>query len=211
MNVFLNIMILLLCFLFPVCVLAQNQLPPVLNQSVLMKPPPGAPPPLGAPHPPGAPPPPGVMGFAPQVPVILNNLPQAVATAKQIEGFLSPGKVWVKRGPRGDIEVKGAILYQNSVVGVIDFNPINGEPLPKGIHVFAQSTEITLQKINEKLIGIVKNLKVLPAAEFREPEASWVFPVAYKQMIVAHIKIYHDGLRVVPDYPAQQEMKFYAR
>jgi hypothetical protein len=44
-----------------------------------------------------------------------------------------------------------------------------------------------------------------------EPEACWSFPVAMDNQIVAHIKIYYDGIHVVQDYSANQEMIFYGK
>jgi len=50
-------------------------------------------------------------------------------------------------------------------------------------------------------------LKVLNGAEYRDPERSWLVPLSYNSRIVAHMKVYYDGVHIVPDYPANQEMR----
>jgi len=49
----------------------------------------------------------------------------------------------------------------------------------------------------------------LPYADFREPEACWGFPVSLGNTIVAEIKVYYDGIHILPDYKENQEMMFY--
>jgi len=48
-------------------------------------------------------------------------------------------------------------------------------------------------------------------AEYRQPEYSWAIPLAYNGKIVAHVRVYHDAIHVVPDYPATQEMQTYGQ
>ena len=53
---------------------------------------------------------------------------------------------------------------------------------------------------------VVNSLKIVPAVEYREPEKVWVLPVVYGNKIVGHLKIFYDGLYVVPDYKSSEEM-----
>ena len=43
------------------------------------------------------------------------------------------------------------------------------------------------------------------------PEACWLFPVALGDTIVAHVKVYYDGIHIVQDYAGNQEMMFYGQ
>ena len=199
----------------------QNTVPPLLvQQPAAQPPPPGvlpsappAPPAPGTPPgPPVAPPPPGP-GIGQAIPeqTLLNNLPTAVTTVQKIGSRLTPGKVWTMRGPAGEVEVKTGILYQGSVVAVLHFNPLDGSVFPLGIHTRTYQNTNQLQAIKTRLTTVINGLKILPVAEFLEPEASWCFPVALGNTIVAHLKVYYDGIHIVPDYPANQEMTYYGQ
>ena len=119
--------------------------------------------------------------------------------------------MWSTFSPRGEVEVKGAVLYENRVISVIEFDPKNGQVLPKGYHPFGYKIGISLEKIQTEMPNIIKELDLLNGAEYREPEYCWIIPLSYKGMIVAHVKVYYDGIHVVPDYKAEAEMKAFAR
>jgi len=172
-----------------------------------------------APPPPGqvAPPPP-----SPQVPpqppmanainrVPVSNASIAVATAKKAKEYLTAGKIWTMTGPRGETEVKAAILYEGTAVAVLHFNPTDGTLLPLGVHPAMIATAAQIENIRSNLPTIIRSLEVLNGAEYREPESAWIVPLAYNGMIVAHLKIYVDGIHIMPDYPANQEMQLYGR
>ena len=161
-------------------------------------------------------PPPPPSQVAPQPQIVnpfnqLNNAVLAVNTAKKVKAYLTAGKIWTKIGRRGETEIKAAILYEGVVVAVLHFNPIDGSVLPLGLHPIANRMVISIENIREKLPAIIHALEVLNGAEYREPESVWVIPLAYKSMIVAHLKIYIDGIHIVPDYPANQEMQLYGK
>lgn len=199
----------------------QNSAPPLLMQQniapLLPLQGPGAPPPPGGGA--GIPgtllPPPGPAGI-PVVQTIpaqtlLTNLPKAIATTETLNKLLTPGKVWIMRAPAGETEIKCGLLYQGVVVAVLHFSPLDGSLLPLGINPHAYQSDIRIQSIKSNLSTVIGNLKILPAAEFMEPEACWSFPVARGNTIVAHIKIYYDGIHIVQDYAANQEMTFYGQ
>ncbi len=202
----------------------EPQLPPLLMNNVQAAPPPPSPAPPAAPveqaqippapGPKAPPPPPGPgVGQAPPVQTqqLLANLATAVATAEKVRGHITPGKVWTRQGPSGEIELKAGLVYQGSVIAVLHFSPVDGAVLPLGLHPRVTQNSVGLQQVKSRLAGLIDRLKVLPAAEFREPETSWLFPVSLDHAIVAHFKIYYDGVHVVPDYPANQEMTYYGK
>lgn len=206
--------------LLPYAMAGQDTVPPLLiQQPIAQSPVPGVPPAPPAPPAPGTPPGPPVTtplagpGISQTVPVqtLLNNLSIAATTVKKISNQLIPGKIWSTQGPAGEIEIKAGILYRGSVVAVIHFNPLDGSVLPLGMQPRVYQSSHQIQTIKARLPSVVHELKILPAAEFREPEASWIFPVALGNTIVAHLKIYYDGIHIVPDYPANQEMIYYGQ
>ena len=216
--VFTVITLSMLFCLVPYSMAEQNTAPPLLVQQPAAHPPlpgispVGPPAPRIPPRPPLAPPPPGP-GTGQTIPAqtLLKNLPTAVTTVQKIGNQLTPGKVWTLQGPAGETEVKAGILYQGSVVAVLHFNPLDGSVLPLGIHPRVYQNTCQIQAVKSRLTTLIHELRILPAAEFREPEASWVFPVALGNTIVAHLKVYYDGIHIVPDYPANQEMTYYGQ
>jgi hypothetical protein len=190
-----------------------THVPPVLTV------PQGAPgvPPAPAPQvvPPGPPSPPGVPGIPVAQTIPLQTLTaqfeQAKETALQLNKLLLAGKVWAMCAPGGELEVKAGLTYQGVAVALLRFDPQTGQVLPTGVnpHVYTGNTSLT--EIKKSLSAVVQNLKILPVAEFMEPEACWAFPVTYRNFIVAHVKIYYDGVHVVQDYGANQEMSFYGQ
>ncbi len=156
---------------------------------------------------------------APGIPVIqtisakalMENLPRALVTVQKLSTQFMPGKVWIIRAPDGQREIKGGVLYQGVVVAVLHFSPMDGSILPSGVNSHSYVGNVSIQSVKSGLSAAVSKLKILPAAEFIEPEASWSFPLVYQDFIVAHIKILYDGIHVIQNYPENQEMTFYGQ
>jgi len=205
--------ILVLFWVIPYSEAQQNPAPPLLTQPIISQPPA----PTVSPNPTvtGTVPPPPLrppsIGQIIPAKTLLSNLPAAVTTVQKLTGQLTPGKVWIRRAPAGEVELKAGILYQGTVVAVLHFSPQDGSLLPLGIHprIYQIPASSIIQIIKNQLPHIIRELRILSAAEFREPEASWIFPVALGNTIVSHIKVYYDGIHIVPDYPANQEMSYY--
>ncbi len=142
---------------------------------------------------------------------LLSNAALAVKTVREAAKYFSSWKVWVHKGPAGDVVFKAAILYRNVAVGCLEFDPTDGSVLPKGYHPFVFEAQLPLDSIKQVLPRIVAGLRVLNGAEFRDREKCWVVPLAYESKIVAHVKVFQDGIHVVPDYPVDQEMRAYGR
>jgi len=219
----LSLFVILLIFweltLTNYCVAQQNAGPPLVMQEFFSPPPPNPRPPESGPFPsptstplPGPPPPaPGAIPIINTISIktLTTTLQKAITTSKELNRLLTPGKVWMMRAPAGEIEIKAGVLYQGVVVATLHFNPINGEVLPRGIHPHFYQTNIQLAIVKTNLSNIINRLKILPYADFREPEACWVFPVSLGNTIVAEIKVYYDGIHILPDYKENQEMMFY--
>ena len=104
---------------------------------------------------------------------------------------------------------KAALVYQGVAVGTLEFDPASGEILPCGYQPRTFRAAISTNAIKQELPSIIANLKVLNGAEYRDPERSWLVPLSYNSRIVAHMKVYYDGVHIVPDYHANQEMRVY--
>ncbi len=194
--------------------------PPVYGQPAGV--PPGAPGQPVAPAPPGAPIPPGpaapppgpVMGppvpgaFIPQLP---QNLSSILNVARKAKPYFQLGGIWTTRAPAGEIEIKAAIVYQGFAIAALRFNPADGTLLPLGYNPHVYNMNASLDAIRARAIDIVKNIEILNGAEYREPEAVWAIPLSYNGKIVAHIKVKYDGSAIVPDYPLDQEMRYFVR
>ena len=207
--------------------------PPLLDKAASPAPPgpeappppsPGAPPPPGAPgapappgppappaggppgpHPPGPPPPPAAPVFPPD---LLQKAPLAIQTASSAKALLTVGPAWLARAPGGELVYKVALLYRNVAVAALEFDPVSGEVLPKGYHPRTFETRLSPEKIRSLATQILPRLEVLKGAEFREPEACWVVPLGVEGRLVAKIKVYYDGIHVLPDYPLETERRW---
>jgi hypothetical protein len=134
---------------------------------------------------------------------------RAIATARSCLSKLSAGEIWVGRAPRGEVEIKGALLLDGVAVVALRFNPNDGSILPKGLHAMGAASEdiVNGTQAQEELKGVVGSLTVLEGAEYREPESCWAIPLASKGRIVADLKVAGDGTRVVPDRKLQEDSR----
>ena len=130
-------------------------LPPPGSGNVPQPPPPGSgmappPPPVGQVSPPlpGRP----LSGTQQNLP---GNAVTAVATARKAKAYLTPGNIWIMTAPRGEVEVKAAIIYDGTAVAVLHFNPQDGALLPLGIHPRVFGVTPPLETIKRTLASIV--------------------------------------------------------
>ena len=136
---------------------------------------------------------------------------KAIQTAKAAKEYFSVGNAWLWKNPAGEGEIKIGIVFRNMAVACLKFNPLTGEVLPLGFNPHVYSSNIDPASLKQKASEIIANSIILDGAEFREPERCWVVPLSYEGKIIAHIKVYQDGISIVPDYPLNQEMAAYGR
>ena len=139
------------------------------------------------------------------------NIEKAITTAKVLLKYIEPGKIWLMKGPRGEIEVKGSILYQGVVVGCVDIDPTSGELLPRGYKKIIYNENVDFPTLEREFEKATSQLEIATGVEFREPERSWIVPVIWKGRIVSFIRIYHDGIQIVPDYKTEEEMAIFGK
>ena len=136
---------------------------------------------------------------------------RAIELADRVIRRLSPGLVWTIRGPEGELELKGGVLYQGRLVGFIRFNPRTLDVLPLGYRARIYRANVDYKRAYRKLRKVVRNLDVLRGARYIEPERCWGIPVVYRGKIVFELKVREDGSRVVPYYKEEDEMRALGR
>ena len=198
-----------------------QQPPLILPQQIETAPPalPAPPPPSVQPPPPSVqpPPPPPVPAMNPNnqnfynSETLLGKVSVAIKTAKELKTFMEPGGVIVKTAPNGEIEIKGTILYKGAVIATIHFSPETGNVLPLGLveHTFTQKIRVNMLKQN--LTNILKKIKIANSVSFAEPEKAWRIYFSYNNFIIGEIKIYYNGVYVIPDYASTEEMRIFGK
>lgn len=130
-----------------------------------------------------------------------------------------PGPPWpisrlalplVRLGPGGENHVDVPIMYNGFALDRIHFDPLSMRPLPKGKPGVKGAQRVREEEVRKAAQEILSELRVLDAAEFRDPESAWAVPVAWRHLIVAHIKVSYDGGELVPDYGLTGEVMRYA-
>ncbi len=137
------------------------------------------------------------------------KIQQVLSTAKRARAYLKPGKIWIVRGPGGELEIRGGIVYQGAVVSVLEFNPLNGYVLPADYRPIVYQQNVSMENLQNQFLKIVNGLQILNGVWYREPEGCWLVPLAYRGEIITTLRIYYDGIHIVPDYEASREMAYY--
>ncbi len=133
---------------------------------------------------------------------------KAIETVRSVLPLLSIGPPLIGRGPAGDVHVDLPIIYQGYALDRIHFDPSTMEPSPKGRPVVFMGT-VDREAIDKRISEILGELRVLDAAEYREPERCWVVPLAWGPYLVAHIRVSSDGKELIPDYGLTEEVRRY--
>ena len=136
---------------------------------------------------------------------------RAVELAERVIRRVSPGLVWTIRGPEGELELKGGVLYQGRLVGFIRFDPRTLEVLSIGYRVRIYRANVDYRRAYRKLRKVVRDLDILRGARYIEPEGCWGIPVVYRGKIVFELKVREDGSRVIPYYKEEDEMRALGR
>ncbi len=136
----------------------------------------------------------------------LNSVSKAIETVKKAAQFFTAGIPIVRRGPAGEIHVDVPVMYMDFAVDRIHYDPVSKMPSPKGRPVGVYG-DINPEEVRREVEGILREIQVIEAAEFREPERAWVIPVVWNRLIVMHVKVSQDGGEIVPDYGLTEEVR----
>jgi len=96
-------------------------------------------------------------------------------------------------------------MYLNVAVDRFHHDPKTESPLSQGLPGVGCG-EIDPVKVKDRAGEILKEPRVLEAAEFRKPENCWVVPVAWRSFIVIHVRVSADGKELIPDYRLMEEV-----
>ncbi len=151
-------------------------------------------------------------------PPVRNNFPRnisyeavqlAIKTVENVLPHIIVGPPIIRSGPAGEVHVDVPLMYQNFALDRVHYDPYLKAPSPKGRPVRAWGVSVNADEVRNVMEQILKELRVIDAAEYREPESAWAIPIAWKLIIVAHIKVSSDGKEIVPDYGLTEEVRRY--
>jgi len=143
-------------------------------------------------------------------PIDLGAAQRAVETVRSALPYITIGPPIMHYGPAGDVHIDVPLVYHDVALDRVHFDPIAKSPSPKGRPVHAWGVSVDRAEVVSIMEQVLKELRVVDAVEFRKPEDCWVVPLAWKVLIVAHIKVTSDGTQLVPDYHLTAEMRRFA-
>ncbi|MCD6196053.1 MAG: hypothetical protein J7J82_04630 [Staphylothermus sp.] len=140
------------------------------------------------------------------VKIDLSKAMKAIETVKSILDLLVIGPIIMHRGPEGDVHIDIPLVYDGVALDRIHYDPLTDTFSPKGRPVHIHIDRVDLEHIRENANKMLQELRVLDAAEYREPERCWAIPLAWKTYIVAQVKVDVEGEELVPDYGLTAEL-----
>ncbi len=142
----------------------------------------------------------------PFVPLDISKAERAIETAGRILKAVIVGPPLVRKGPGGEVHVDVPLLYDGEAVDRVHFDPEAMVPSPKGRPVRTR-VSVDPDRVKAVMESVMGECRVLDAAEFRDPEDAWAVPVAWRNIIIAHIKVAYDGAEFVPDLALTAEVR----
>lgn len=140
-----------------------------------------------------------------------DKIQQVLSTSKSTRKYLKPGKIWILREPGGELEIKGGIMYRGVVISAVAFSPVTGLALPSGYMPAVYQEDASMETIRSTFEKIVNTMKILEGVWYSQPEGDWIVPIAYNGKIITFLKVYTDGVHIIPDYEASREMAYYGQ
>lgn len=134
---------------------------------------------------------------------------RAIEAVKAALPYVVAGPPLIHRGPAGELHVDVPLMYHGFALDRIHYDPVAKTPSPKGRPVHVYGVEVRREEVVEVMQRVVRELRVVEAAEFRDPEDAWVVPLAWRLYIVAHVKVGYEGSELVPDYGLTEEVRRY--
>jgi hypothetical protein len=133
---------------------------------------------------------------------LLSSASRAVEAARAALPLLQAGPLLWRRGPHG-VAVDVVVLYRGAAVDRMHFDPCEAVPLPRGLPEPPGGCREprSVEELRESAERALRELHVLGAAEYRGPERAWAVPVAWRSLLVMHLRVRvgDGGAEVVPD------------
>ncbi len=134
---------------------------------------------------------------------------KAIDTVRNALPYMVFGPPLIHYAPSGEVHIDVPLMYHDYALDRVHFDPISRTPSPKGRPVHVYGVFIGAEEVKQVMDRILGELRVVDAAEFREPEDVWVVPLAWRSYIVAHIKVSRDGTTIIPDTALTAEVRRY--
>lgn len=134
---------------------------------------------------------------------------RAIGTVKVAIPYVLIGPPIVRYGPGGEVHVDVPLMYHDLALDRVHYDPVSRAPSPKGRPVHVRGVRVDVGEVKAVMAAVLKEVRVVDAAEFREPEAAWVVPLAWRSLIIAHVKVSYDGRELIPDYGLTEEVRRY--
>ncbi len=140
----------------------------------------------------------------------VNLASKAIETAKlALRGFTA-GTPIVRWGPAGEVHVDVPVMYMGFAVDRVHYDPVSKTPSPKGRPARSWGVSVDESEARRVIEEALRNAWVVEAAEFREPENAWAVPIAWRNIVIMHVKVSYDGSEIVPDYGLTGEVRRHA-
>ena len=150
--------------------------------------------------------PPPVKGYQ-SIELDIENASKAIEAVKQALRFMEPGPPIIHYGPRGEVHVDIPLMYHGYALDRIHYDPVNNRFNPKGAPGRFFNIRVDEKNVREKTRQLFKELRVIDAVEYREPENVWIVLLAWRNLIVAHVKVSSSGQEIIPDYHLTEEVR----
>lgn len=134
---------------------------------------------------------------------------RAIEAVKAALPYVVAGPPLIHRGPAGELHVDVPLMYHGFALDRIHYDPVAKTPSPKGRPVHVYGVEVRREEVVEVMQRVMRELRVVEAAEFRDPEDAWAVPLTWRLYIVAHVKVSYEGTELVPDYGLTEEVRRY--
>ena len=123
---------------------------------------------------------------------------KAVETVRVLVNYIVPGPLLVHHHPDG-LSIDVPVMYNGVALDRLHYDLSLQGFSPKGRPARVLVDSFDAGSVESRVRELFGELRVVDAAEFREPEDCWVVPLAWGSFIVAHIRVSRDGGEVVPD------------
>ena len=155
----------------------------------------------------GASPPPvrGVPSRSPSIDFSL--VVKAIETVRNALPYIVVGPPLIRYGPAGEVHVDVPLMYHDFALDRVHYDPYLKCPSPKGRPVRAWSVRVDPNEARSAIEAALKEVVVIEAGEYREPEYAWAIPLAWRNLIIAHIKVSYDARELIPDYGLTEEVR----
>lgn len=131
----------------------------------------------------------------------------AIEAVKAALPYVYVGPPLIRVGPAGGVHVDVPLMYHDYALDHVHYDPYARAPSPKGRPVRVWGVEVREEEVRKVMEEVLREARVVDAVEYREPEDAWAVPLAWRHIIIAHVKVTYDASQLVPDYGLTGEVR----